>query len=160
MSTLAILGLRALILLIAAGAVLTQIFIVPVVGTGIADDAELPELGVPYAIIGVVIVACVEVALFAIWVLLSMVRKDAIFSERAFRWVDVIIGAAVVATALSLALAVHIYYVVNPILDAPGLVAITLGTAILGAAFVLLMIVMRGLLRSATTLQSELAEVV
>ena len=48
----------------------------------------------------------------------------------------------------------------EPRLDAPGLVVLA-GTAVLGAAsFVALMVVMRGLLRSATTLQGELAEVV
>ena len=48
----------------------------------------------------------------------------------------------------------------EPPLDAPGLTAFALGGVICAAAFVLLMIVMRGLLRSATGLRSELAEVV
>jgi hypothetical protein len=117
-------------------------------------------LGVLYAIAGILTVLCVQIALVAVWVLLSMVRKGAIFSDRAFRWVDVIIAVAGLATLLTLAVGIHLYYVVNPILDAPGMVAIAVALTILGSAFVLLMFVMRGLLRSATSMHSELAEVV
>jgi hypothetical protein len=49
---------------------------------------------------------------------------------------------------------------VGEIDDAPGLVLIGGGVAIGGAAFALLMVVMRGLLRSATMLRRELEEVV
>lgn len=160
MSFVTILALRALIILLGLGALLGQIRVLPVFGFGIAADAELPALGVPYTVVGIAIAACFQVALVAVWVLLSMVRRDAIFSEHAFRWVDVITAVGAVATILLLGLAAHLYYVVNPILDAPGLIAITGGAALFGAAFVLLMVVMRGLLRAATTLQSELAEVV
>jgi hypothetical protein len=160
MSALAILALRAFIVLVALGALLAQIVVVPTIGAGVVGDAELPELSVPYSVAGIALVACVQVALLGIWALLSMVRRDAIFADRAFRWVDVIIGAGTVATALTLALAVHLYFVVEPILDAPGLIAITLGGTICGGAFVLLMVVMRGLLRRATSFRSELDEVV
>jgi hypothetical protein len=44
--------------------------------------------------------------------------------------------------------------------DAPGLILVGGGIALAGAAFSLLMLVMRGLLRKATMLRSELAEVV
>ncbi len=105
-------------------------------------------------------VACAQVVLVAVWVLLSMVRRGSIFSVRAFRWVDVIIGAGVAAVVVSSTIAGHLYLVVEPRLDAPGIIVLA-GTVVLAtAAFAALMVVMRSLLRSATELQSELAEVV
>jgi hypothetical protein len=85
-----------------------------------------------------------------------MVRRGAIFDERAFRWVDVITVAGLVAAVLVAALCAH----VGEIDDAPGLVLIGGGIGIGGVAFALLMVVMRGLLRSATVLRRELDEVV
>jgi hypothetical protein len=99
---------------------------------------------------------CVEVVLASRWVLLSMVRRGAIFDERAFRWVGVISVAGLVAAVIVAARCVH----VGEIDDAPGLVLIGGSVAIGGAAFALLMVVMRGLSRSATMLRRELDEVV
>lgn len=160
MSNLAIVALRIIVVLIGAGALFAQFRIVPAIGFGIAGDAELPSVGLPYTVAGIAVIACVEAILVAVWMLLSMVRRDAIFTERAFRWVDVIIGAAAVATSIALALGIHCYFVVEPILDAPGLILMSLIATVLGTAFVLLMLVMRGLLRTATSLQAELTEVV
>jgi hypothetical protein len=93
-----------------------------------------------------------------------MVQRDAIFTQRAFRWVDVIIGASVVATVLALGVAGHLAVAEIPSPDdgmdvESALVAATAGVAV-GAAFAMLMVVMRSLLRKATSLQREMAEVV
>jgi hypothetical protein len=160
MSRLAILALRILLVLVVIGLLFAQIVVIPIVGLEFGEDFGSTGVGVFYTVVGIASVVCVEVALVAIWVLLSMVQRGAIFGERAFRWVDVIIGAGLAATALAIVGAVHMYFVVEPRLDAPGLIVLA-GTAVLGAAsFVALMVVMRGLLRSATNLQGELAEVV
>lgn len=160
MSHLAILALRVLLVLVTVGLLFAQIVVIPIASLEFGEAFGSTGVGVFYTVVGIASVVCVEVALVAIWLLLSMVRRGAIFSERAFRWVDVIIGAGLAATALAIAGAVHMYFVVEPRLDAPGLIVLA-GTAVLGAAsFVALMVVMRGLLRSATTLQGELAEVV
>lgn len=160
MSQLAVIALRILLVLVVVGLVCAQVIIIPIATLEFGEAFGSREVGIFYAVIGIASVVCVEVALVAIWMLLSMVNRDAIFSDRAFRWVDVIIGAGLAATVLAIAGAAHMYFVVEPRLDAPGLIVLA-GTAVLGAAsFVALMIVMRGLLRSATTLQGELAEVV
>lgn len=160
MTGFVITALRALIVILGLAGLFAQTRIVPFIARGLASDADRPEIAVPYAFCGILTIACGQVVLVAIWALLSRVRRDAIFSERAYRWVDVILAAGITATATLLALAVHVAVVVEPPLDAPGLTAFAFGAVVCAAAFVLLMIVMRGLLRSATGLRSELAEVV
>lgn len=160
MSPLPVLVLRGLVLLIAAGAVFAQIRIVPFVATGITEDAGRPEFGVLYATAGIVAIACGELVLVAMWMLLSQVRRGSIFSGSAFRWVDLILADAVIATVVLLCLAAHVALVIEPPLDAPGLTVLAGGLVVCAGSFALLMYVMRGLLRSATALQAELAEVV
>lgn len=154
MSKLLIRTLRALLVLLALGALGAQTVIVFVVATH--PETDLADRAVAYSVLGVAAIACVEIAFVAIWVLLSMVRRGAIFDDRAFRWVDVITVAGLVAAVLVAALCAH----VGEIDDAPGLVLIGGGIGIGGVAFALLMVVMRGLLRSATVLRRELDEVV
>jgi hypothetical protein len=154
-SRLVILALRALLVLIALGAVGLQVVLAVVIAT----QVTAPDVGVlaaTYSALGIAAVACVEVALVALWVLLSMVRRGAIFDERAFRWVDVISVAGLVAALLVAALCAH----AGEIDDAPGLVLIGGGIGLSGVAFALLMVVMRGLLRTATVFRRELDEVV
>ncbi|GGS60030.1 hypothetical protein GCM10010270_33460 [Streptomyces violaceus] len=139
-----------------------------VIPTTAADEVDrfppYAPFATPYATVAIVGVGCVQVALVAVWMLLTMVQRDAIFTPRAFRWVDVIIGASVVATVLALGVAGHLALAEIPSLDdgmdvESALVAATAGVAV-GAAFAMLMVVMRSLLRKATSLQSEMAEVV
>lgn len=157
MNRLIVVVLRFLLVLVFLVAAFAQAFLVPVVSADFA--AMYPEvafLRVPYTVVVNVGIGCVQVALVAVWVLLSMVRRNAIFSERAFAFVDVIIGAAVLATLLAVGLGVHAFGVMK-IWQA----LLPVGVAVIaGGAFALLMIVMRGLLRGATTLEAEMAEVV
>lgn len=102
--------------------------IILVVATQLTDS-EVASFAVPYAVLGIAAIGGVEVALVALWVLLSMVRRSAIFDERAFRWVDVISGAGLVAALLVAALCAH----AGEIDDAPGLILIGGGVAIGGA---------------------------
>lgn len=160
MTGLTIGALRVLIAVIGAGALFAQIRIVPFVATGLSEDAGHPAWGVPLAVAGILAITCGQVVLVALWALLSQVRHGSIFTPRAFRWVDAMVASGVVATALTIAVCVLVAAVIEPPLDAPGLVAISGGFVILSAAFVLLVLVMRGLLRVATEMRSELAEVV
>src|SRR6478609_6349911 len=130
MSQLAILALRILLVLVTVGLLFAQIVVIPIATLEFGEAFGSREVGTFYTVIGIASIVCVEVALVAIWMLLSMVRRGAIFSERAFRWVDVIIGAGLAATVLAIAGAVHMYFVVEPRLDAPGLIVLA-GTAML-----------------------------
>ncbi|MFP5068867.1 DUF2975 domain-containing protein [Pseudonocardia nantongensis] len=153
MSRLVIVALRAILVVITLGTLALQVVFI-LGAAGLLDGAE--PLPVPYAVIGVAALASAQAGLLALWVLLAMVRCDAIFDERAFRWVRVLPAAGLAAAVLVGALCVH----VGELDDAPGLVVIGGGIGLSGVAFALLMVVMHGLLRSATLLRHELEEVV
>ncbi len=145
--------LRVALVVLLLGSVFAQI-LVPVqaamVGTA---TPEVEYLVVPYSAAAILFIACIQVALLVVWRLLSLVDSGIIFTRRALRLVDVIIGCAMVATVLSAGVLVHMLGFV------PGnggptiyfMVACITG----GLAFALLMIVMRGLLESAIGLAHD-----
>lgn len=142
-----------------------QVVIIP--GTAADEVARFPPyapFAVPYVTIAILGVACVQVALVATWMLLSMVSRDAIFSARAFRWVDTIIGASVVATLLAIGVAVHLllFPIPSPAdgMEVLGALMAAVACVGLGTSFAMLVLIMRSLLRKATDLQTEMATVV
>lgn len=158
MQQAAILGSKVVIVLIMACSVAGQILVIPLMAAEtVASFPEAAHLRVPGIIGCVAIVMCAQIALVCVWRLLSMVDADSIFSDSAFRLVDLIIGAGLAVSVLCVAAWV-ILSVAN--MFPPG-VAIMLITGILGGlGFALLMLVMRGLLRKATELQRDLSEVI
>lgn len=157
--------LRAAILVAVLVGLFGQIVVIP---GAIADEAAYfppyERIVVPYTVLGILGVACVQVALVATWKLLGMLRRDALFDPGAFLWVDVIIGASLVATLLSAGVAAHLVVTDMPFANGAmeavaALGAASLATAV-GAAFAMLVVLMRGLLRKATHLQTEMAGVV
>ena len=158
MTTLASRLLRVALVVLLLGTVLAQV-LVPVLASQEARIfPEVAYLAVPYSVALILVIVCVQVALLVVWRLLSMVDGGVIFTRGALRWVDVIIGCAVVATVLCAGPLIHLLFVV----DAGGpLVALGLPATLAGGlAFVLLMIVMRGLLESAIADRTELDEVI
>ncbi|MEU6246925.1 DUF2975 domain-containing protein [Glycomyces sp. NPDC047010] len=141
-----------------------QIFIAP---NSLVDEIDfmyssdfIPVL-LTAAIVGV---ALVQVVLVAGWMLLDMIAADSIFSDRAFRWVDVIIAATIAATLLSAGVFCYVFVSdSNGTADEMALLG-GLGSLLVcgaaGTSFAMLMVIMRGLLRKATQLQSEMAEVI
>lgn len=96
--------------------------------------------------------------LLAIWRLVSLVDRATIFTPRAMRWVSLITGCGVVAVVLCAAVLIHMLAVVP---GGGGPMIYYLGAGIVaGLAFVLLMIIMRGLLASAIADRAELDEVI
>ncbi|MFE3601941.1 DUF2975 domain-containing protein [Streptomyces sp. NPDC059142] len=142
-----------------------QIVVIPTAASDEVDRFPPYEpFAVPYATAAIVGVACVQVALVATWKLLDMVDHDAIFTPLAFRWVDVIIWSSVVATLLALGVTGHLALFGLPspgdgmeLIGALGAATVSTGA---GMAFAMLVLVLRGLLRKATDLQTEIAEVV
>jgi len=160
MNHVAVFALRILLVFLFLGCLLIQLWFIPQFAAEMAGIyPEVSFLEVPYSVLAIATVACAQVVFIALWALLSKVRRGAIFTDRAFRLVDVIIAAGIVATALTLAVEIDLLGAVKAG-GPPTFVLLLTGMVTAGAAFVLLMIVMRGLLRTATTLQSELAEVV
>lgn len=164
MNRLAILALRGVIVLMFLGLVAIQVVVLPAIAFDTREDLSSSPVQVPVAIIGFLGLLLVEVALVCIWRLLTMVRRETVFSAAAFRYVDVIIGAAIGATALAVVLS----FLLAPGDEVPpGMVLLVVVGGVGTAGIALLMLVMRALLAkavaldaTATTLQAELDEVI
>jgi hypothetical protein len=159
MTRLAVIGLRIAIVVMFLGMLSAQLWFIPQLARDSAEEwPELAYLAVPYTGLWIIVAACVQTVLVALWALLAKVRRGAIFTETAFAWVNAIIVAGAVATVLVFGLEIHVLGIVD--VGGPPLGVLLTGISTAGGAFVLIMIVMRSLLRSATNLQSELEEVV
>ncbi|WP_340682892.1 DUF2975 domain-containing protein [Amycolatopsis coloradensis] len=120
------------------------------------QDPEMAYLRWPATAVSVFWVLCVQVVVVATWHLLTLVKKDRIFTEASLRWVDAIVWA-ILAGWVALA-GVFLYVGFNA--EDPGL-PLLLFLALIGVAVLgLLMVVMRTLLRQATTLRSDLEQVI
>ncbi|HEX8095017.1 DUF2975 domain-containing protein [Jatrophihabitans sp.] len=120
---------------------------------------ESPEdayLRWPLTAVTVFWVLCIQVVIVATWKLLTLVKNDRIFSEAALGWVDAIVWA--ITAAWVVLVGVFLYFGFRA--DDPGLPLLlflmVVGVAVLG----LLMVVMRALLRQATTLRTEMEAVI
>ncbi|RSN34479.1 DUF2975 domain-containing protein [Amycolatopsis sp. WAC 01416] len=120
------------------------------------QDPEMAYLRWPATAVSIFWVLCVQVVVVATWQLLTLVKKDRIFTEASLRWVDAIVWA-ILAGWVVLA-GVFLYVGFNA--EDPGL-PLLLFLALIGVAVLgLLMVVMRTLLRQATTLRSDLEQVI
>lgn len=153
-------ALVTLIGLMLLGCLIVQLWIIP----KLASEAGtiFPPTGVTvWVVAGIVMagIACVEIVLVCTLLLLRMVTRKSIFSSAtATRIVDVVIGSIVLATALAVTLFVIFVWVLDE--TPPGLALLCMCATILGGALALLVVVMRQLLRTASSLHDELAEVV
>ncbi|MET0976851.1 MAG: DUF2975 domain-containing protein [Leifsonia sp.] len=155
--------LRALLVLVFIGLVVAQVLSLP--GQFSHMASENPELGaVPWLLLLVAILeaVCLQIVIVCIWRLLTLVRSDRIFSTESFVWVDAIAWAVVAGWVLLAGLSAYLVAVIyfTPELRDPGLPILLTGMVLIGGVFVLTMIVMRALLRQATVLQTDLADVI
>ena len=149
--------LRVALVVLLLGTVLAQVLL-PVFAA--EEGTIFPELAyivVPYSVAGILAIGCGQVAVLVVWRLLSMVSGGVIFTRRALRWVDVITACAAVGTVLSAGPMIHLLFFVG----VGGPLMYWLAACLAGGlAFVLLMVVMRGLLESAIAARTELDEVI
>jgi hypothetical protein len=120
------------------------------------ESPDLAYLRWPMTAVSVFWVLCVQVVIVCTWKLLTLVKDDRIFSEASLVWVDVILGAIVAAWVvlggMSLYVALNAEDPALPLL----LFLVDVGVTVLG----LLMLVMRALLRQATTLRTDMEAVI
>ncbi|MFI7495198.1 DUF2975 domain-containing protein [Kocuria sp. M4R2S49] len=120
------------------------------------ESPEMAYLRWPATAVTVFWVLCAQVVIVSTWKLLTLVKKDRIFSTASLVWVDAIVWA--VGAAWAVLLGVFLYVGFNA--DDPGLplllFLILTGVTVLG----LLMVVMRALLRQATTLRTDMEAVI
>ncbi|MCC6496939.1 MAG: DUF2975 domain-containing protein [Propionibacteriaceae bacterium] len=152
-------ALRVLLVVIMLGGLAGQLWFFPTLAGELArTDPELEWLGGPLLAVVVLVILGAQVALVALWRLLSMVERDSVFSPDAFKWVDVIIIAAIIDTVLVLGIWALLTFGANA--NPPALMLTELALVVCGAALALLMAVMKGLLRKASLLRVELSGVV
>lgn len=153
----AVTALRVFLVVLFGVLVLFQVMSLPGQFAHMAEeDPDLAYLRWPLTAVTVFWVLCVQVVVVSTWKLLRLVENDRIFSEAAFHWVDAIVRA--IASAWTVLLAVFLY--VGFRADDPGL-PLLLFLLLVGVAVVgLLMVVMRALLRQATTLRTDMEAVI
>ncbi|MDG4808597.1 DUF2975 domain-containing protein [Micromonospora sp. WMMD1120] len=121
-----------------------------------AESPQDAHLRWPATAVTVFWVLCVQVVIVATWQLLSLVKNDRIFTPASLKWVDAIVWA--IAAAWVVLVAVFLWVGFNA--DDPGLplllFLLTVGVTVLG----LLMVVMRALLRQATSLRTDMEAVI
>ena len=120
---------------------------------------ESPEdayLRWPLTAVAVFWVLCVQVVIVATWKLLTLVATDRIFTEPSLRWVDAIVWAIVAAWVVLLGIWLYVGFHA----DDPGMPMLLTLVLIAGAVLGLLVVVMRTLLRQATTLRSDMEAVI
>lgn len=140
------------------GLLLAQVVVVPVVSGWLARAyPEFAWARWPLAAALVAVLACVQVALLATWLLLGQVASEQIFSGRARRWVDLMLGA--LGAAWVVAAATTVWQTAENV-SAPWIVLAELLGLLVGAAVLLLIVVLRGLLVRATELKVEMDAVV
>lgn len=151
--------LKGLIVLLQCVGLGSQLWVLPVLsGEYAVQEPDHAYLRIPYLLVAVLIIVCFETALVAVWHLLSKAGRGRVFSDESFLWVDVIIWAALAATILTGVLLIHASFFarVGPM----GLLLALLVFMVIEAAFILLLIVMRGLLVTATNQRDELEAVI
>jgi hypothetical protein len=120
------------------------------------ESPDMAYLRWPATAVTVFWLLCVQVVIVCTWQLLTLVKNDRIFTQAARSWVDGIVWAVVAAWVTLLG--VFLYVGFNA--DDPGLPLLLFllltGITVLG----LLMVVMRALLRQATTLRTDMEAVI
>ena len=120
------------------------------------ETPEMAYLRWPLTAFAVVELVCVQVVIVSTWKLLSRFRAGQVFSEASLGWVDAIVWA--VGTAWVLLVGGFLWVGFHA--DDPGLPLLLFVVVVGGAAVGLLLLVMRALLRQATTLRSDLETVI
>jgi hypothetical protein len=158
-----IVPLRVLLILLFLGLIVGELLSFPGEFSEMARKA--PELGIlPWVLLGVAEagLASGQIVIVCTWRLLTLIRSDRIFREEAFVWVDVIVGTVGVAWLLLAGAAISLTSVIyfTPQTRDPGIPIMLFGMVLTGAVIVLTLVVMRTLLRKASTLRAELEEVI
>jgi hypothetical protein len=154
---LALAGLRIFLLVLFGVLVLFQVVSLPGQFRYMAEqDPEHAYLRWPATVVTVFWVLCVQVVIVCTWKLLTLVKADRIFSDAAFGWVNGIVWAVGAAWVVLVGAFLFIGFNASD----PGLpllmFLLVVGVTVLG----LLMIVMRALLRQATSLRVDMEAVI
>jgi hypothetical protein len=157
-----VLPLRILLAIVFTALVAAQIWAVPAVLPDLTEPTlERSFMRWAMLVLAVLALACVQVVVVSTWQLLTMVTTDRIFSARSLPWVNAILWAIGLGWVMLLGTFVCAYYfIIDEVSDDPVLPALLLLLLLVGAVLGLLMVVMRALLRQATTLRTDMEAVI
>ena len=133
-----------------------QLRVLPAMYDDWVRDASEPVPSAWLLPAAVLVVLCVQVVVVCTWRLLAMVAEDRIFSDASLIWVNTTIAAMAAAWVLVAGSLAHLLARGG----SAGLSGALLLMLVAGAVLGLLMVVMRALLRQATTLRVEMEAVV
>ena len=152
-------SLRLLLVLLGLGGAVVALWLIPAIAAEIvAEDSSFAPLHVPYVAAAIAAIACGEAVIVAIWRLLSLAEREAVFSGQALRWVDVATIALTIAFVLTLAVTIHASS--TPSVGPITVLLLLAGIAVAESTVILLLIVLRSLLVAATADRDELAAVI
>ena len=156
-------ALKTLLAAALLGSLLIQVLLVPLTFRDL-DGPDVVDVRTPLMGIVVLGIGTTQVVMVCLWRLATMVRRGTVFSEGAFRYVDVIIGAIAVASLLLFGLGVLL---APGEAVAPGVVLLIGCAAAVVAGIALVVVMMRFLLVQAISrdieaglLKAELDEVI
>ena len=153
MGKLAVLALRLVIGVVLAGSLFVQVWMVPLLSADL-EQAGAPEAArIAFLVIVVLGILCVQVVAVCVWRLLTMVRRGTVFSNGAFKFVDIIFWAVSAAAGLVFSIAV----LLAPGDVAPGVVLLICGAALMVGGVALVILVLRTLLAQAVAREVEAA---
>ncbi|MEU4568724.1 DUF2975 domain-containing protein [Micromonospora sp. NPDC023956] len=149
--------LRVFLVVLFGILVMLQTFSLPGQFAHMAEESpDFAYLRWPATAVAVFWVLCVQVVIVATWKLLTLVKHDRIFSDVALRWVDAIVWAITAAWAVLVGVFLYVGFNAGD----PGLPLLLFLMVVGVAALGLLMVVMRALLRQATTLRTDMEAVI
>jgi hypothetical protein len=157
-----VLPLRVLLVIVLAALLAAQIWALPALLPDLPDPS-LEQAFMRWTMLAVSVLglACVQVVVVCTWKLLTLVTQDRIFSATALPWVNAIVWAVVVGWLMLFGTFVCAYYfIIDEVSDDPVLPAVLLLLLLVGAVLGLLLVVMRALLRQATTLRADMEAVI
>ena len=154
-----ILVLRTVLVALLAGSVMVQVVFVPLLYIDMRElDPDLAYVRVPLVVIAILAVLAAQAVLVCVWKLTTMAGRGTVFSNDAFRYVDVIIGSVTAAAVLVLAFAVLLATTNRNVPGdavAPGMVLLICGGSVAVFGVALVVLVLRMLLVQAVTRDAE-----
>ncbi len=146
--------LKAIVAVIVAAILVSQVWLIPLMANSAAED--LPEyawMELPLLVLVEVALVCVQVFLVCVWVLAGRVVRGSIFEESSLTWVSVLAAMPVGVALASLA---AFFYIPGPPLL--GLTVLLVVLICIGLS--LLLVVMRTLLVQASADHADLQGVI
>ena len=144
---------RAALALLFIAVIVGQIVAVIAAQSIVEINPEFAEFQAPLVAAAIAFGICVEIVLVITGILVGYTRDGRIFGPSALKLVEFMADTLAVATVI---VVVTLFFIPGP----PVLGLLLLGCALVGATFTLVLLVLKSLLRRASSMRLELDEVV